>query len=120
NEWNLKEGRYKFGVNDIIFENETYKITLGTRYEEENSIFGIENWFQQRINENWKYRVGFYYDIEKNDIISQNYEIWRKIHCLTLDIRISKSEEDFSFYFLLMPSIFFEKENWKERLLRWK
>jgi len=120
NDFDFNKGSYAFGVNDLIFEKENFKYSFGTRYEEDNDICGIENWVEKRINENWKYRVGIYYDFETDNIPVQSYEIWRKLHCLTIDFKISKDRDNFSFSFLILPTIFFEQNTWKERYSQWR
>lgn len=119
NEWNIEDGLYKFGVNSISYEKEKYKFSIGTRAEYESDIFGIETWWQQNIKNDWKYRIGLFYDFDSEKFLIQTYEIWKKIHCLTLDFRITKDKENFSFYFFVVPSIFFEN-NWKRRYVKWK
>jgi len=120
NKFDVNEGIYKFGVNDLIFEKEKSKFSFGTRYEDEEDIFGVETWYERRINPNWKYRVGIYYDFETDNIAIQSYEIWRRLHCLTLDFKISKDRENLSFYVIILPSILFDKDNWKERFYQWR
>lgn len=120
NKFNFNEGIYEFGINDLVFNKDDFKFSFGTRYEDESDIFGIENWIEKRINKNWKYRIGFYYDFETDNIALQSYEIWRKLHCLTLDFKISKDRDNVSFYIIILPSILFEKENWKERYYQWR
>ena len=120
NKFDINEGIYKFGVNDLIFEKEKSRFSFGTRYEDEEDIFGVETWYEKRINPDWKYRVGIYYDFETDNIAIQSYEIWRRLHCLTLDFKISKDRENLSFYVIILPSILFEKDNWKERFYQWR
>jgi len=81
NRFDLNEGIYKFGINDLIFEKEKSRFSFGTRYEDEEDIFGVETWYERRINPNWKYRIGIYYDFETDNIAVQSYEIWRRLHC---------------------------------------
>jgi len=107
NEIDFNGGTYDFGVNNIIYKNGDFKYSFGTRYEEKEDIWGIENWVEKKINEYWKYRIGIYYDFETDNISKQSYEIWRNLHCLTLDFKISKDRDNFSFSFIVLPSIFF-------------
>ncbi|MCM8804275.1 MAG: hypothetical protein NC833_03355 [Candidatus Omnitrophica bacterium] len=119
NEWNIEDSSYKFGVNSISYEKEKYKFSIGTRLEDESNIFGIETWLEQKIKSDWKYRIGFFYDFNSDDFLTQTYEIWKKIHCLTVDFRITKDRENFYFYIFVVPSIFFEN-NWQRRYTKWK
>jgi hypothetical protein len=119
NEYDIENKLYKFGVNSISYEKEKYKFSIGTRVENESNIFGIETWFEQRLKKDWKYRIGLLYDFNSNKLTSQTYEIWKNIHCLTIDLRIAKDEENFSFYIFVVPSIFFENK-WERRGIKWK
>lgn len=117
NEWDNMN--YEFGINSVSFEKEKYKISFGTRYEKESDIFGIETWYEQNLRDDLKYRIGFFYDFNSDGLTQQTYEIWKKIHCLTLDFRITKDKENFNFYFFIIPSAFFE-ERWERRFSKWK
>ena len=80
----------------------------------------MENWFEHKINENWRYRVGVYYDFKNNKFLKENLQIWRRLHCLMLNLNITKERKDFSFYVSIIPTAFFEKEKWERRFVKWK
>lgn len=119
NEFEIENERYEFGVNSLSYEKEKYKFEVGTRYEDESDIFGIEAWYQQKIKNDWQYRIGLFYDFDSKEILNQTYEVWKRVHCLTFDLRITKDRDNFSFYFFVFPSIFFEN-NWQRRYVKWK
>ncbi|MFN4228085.1 MAG: hypothetical protein ACK4F0_08120, partial [Candidatus Ratteibacteria bacterium] len=121
NQWNLKEKdiNYNFGVNTISYETKTNKFSIGTRVEKETDIFGIETWWQKSFENGWNYRIGLFYDFDSKELLTQTYEIWKKIHCLTLSFRFTKDRENKSFYLFIVPTVFFEN-NWQRRFEKWK
>ncbi len=119
NELNIEDNFYKFGVNSISYEKERYKFSIGTKVDNESDIFGVETWWQQKIKDDWQYRIGIFYDFDSKKFLNQTYEIWKKIHCLTLDFRVTKDRDNFYFYAFIVPSIFFEN-NWQRRYVKWK
>ena len=119
NEYDIENKLYKFGVNSISYEKEKYKFSIGTRFENESDTSGIETWFEQKLKNDWRYRIGFFYDFDSEKLTNQTYEIWKNIHCLTIDFRISKDEKNFSFYVFVLPSVFFENK-WQRRFEKWK
>ncbi|MCM8785679.1 MAG: hypothetical protein NC899_05530 [Candidatus Omnitrophica bacterium] len=121
NEWDLKDGDivYNFGVNTISYETQTDKFSIGTRMDKESDISGLETWWQKSFENGWNYRIGFFYDFDSKEILTQTYEIWKKIHCLTLSFRFTKDRENKSFYVFIIPTLFFEN-NWQRRFEKWK
>jgi len=119
NIWNFTDEDYIFGVNDFVFEKDKFKYLVGPRYMK-NEVWGLENWIEQKIGKNWKYRFGIYYDFREDGNVVQNYEIWRTIHCWDIDFKITKDENDTSFYIVFIPTAFKEIDTWKERFLKWK
>ncbi|MCS7181320.1 MAG: hypothetical protein NZ891_08260, partial [bacterium] len=121
NEWGLENGEniYKFGVNTISYEDKNYKFSIGTRFEDASNILGLETWWEQSLKNDWQYRIGLFYDFKSDELIYHTYEIWKKIHCLTVSLKVSKDKENFSFYIFVTPSIFFEN-NWERRFKKWK
>jgi len=118
NEWD-NENSYKFGINSISYEKEGYKFSIGTRVDKDAEMWGLETWWEQSLKNDWNYRIGLFYDFDSKELLTQSYEIWRKIHCLTFDFRVTKDRENFSFYVFIVPSIFFEN-NWQRRFIKWK
>ena len=121
NEWILRENSsyYNFGVNTVSYEAEKYKFSIGTRVDDESDIFGLETWYQQSLKNDWNFRIGVFYDFDSKDLISQTYELWKKIHCFVIDFRFVKDIENKAFYVFVVPSIFFEN-NWQRRFEKWK
>lgn len=119
NEWDTKNGIYRFGTNTVSYEKERFKFSLGTRRDIDAKILGFESWLQQTLRNDWNYRIGLFFDYKSKELFSQSYEIWKKIHCLVVDFRFTKDKENISFYFFIMPSIFFEN-NWQRRFTKWK
>ncbi|HOL22056.1 MAG TPA: hypothetical protein PLQ41_04275 [bacterium] len=105
NEWDVDGEKYLFGFNDIIFNSGRYSYSIGNRYDEENSVSGIEGKFSQVINELWKYSTGIQYDINSDDISRAFLEVSHKIHCWELNISISGNKDDFSFFVMVYPFI---------------
>lgn len=121
NLWDL-EGEninYNFGVNTISYEIQNNKFSIGTRIDRKADILGLETWWQKSFKNNLNYRIGLFYDFDSKQLLTQTYEIWKKIHCLTLSFRFTKDRENKSFYVFIVPTIFFEN-NWQRRFEKWK
>jgi hypothetical protein len=103
NEFNLSEGEYRFGVNDLIADFGKYSFSVGNRYDEESGISGIEGRFAQTLNENWRYSIGAQFDIESGGFSRTRLDLWRKLHCWEMHLKISADEDDFSFYLTAYP-----------------
>ncbi|HNS31923.1 MAG TPA: hypothetical protein PKN36_02995 [bacterium] len=103
NEWNEGGRRYSFGVNDIIFNSEKYQYSVGTRYDEQGDVSGISTGFSHNVNDVWRYAVKFYYNAEESSFDRQSMEIWKKLHCWELNIKITRDDRDFSFYIIAYP-----------------
>ncbi len=103
NEFNISDGKYRFGVNDMAADFGKYRFALGNRYDEDNDISGIEGRFGHTLNENWRYSIGAQYDIESGGFSRSRLDVWRKLHCWEMHLRISADEDDFSFYLLAYP-----------------
>ena len=119
NSFDFGSGDINFGVNDVTFEKNKIKCSVGTRYLKDE-IWGMENWFESKFRGNWKYRLGFYYDFKHSNLTSQSYEIWRKLHCWVVNFKISRDENDTSFYVVFVPTIFAEQGDWKRRFTKWR
>ena len=119
NEYDIENRLYKFGVNSISYERRNYKFSIGTSFENESNILGIETFWEQRLKNNLGYKIGFFYDFDSGKLTNQTYEIWKTLHCLTLDFKITKDRENFSFYVFVIPSVFFENK-WDRRFTKWK
>jgi lipopolysaccharide assembly outer membrane protein LptD (OstA) len=121
NEWKLEnnESVYEFGFNTISYEKEKYKFSVGTRMDRESDIYGLETWYQQSLKNDWNCRIGVFYDFNSGNLLTQTYEIWKKIHCLVIDFRFTRDVENKSFYIFIVPSVFFEN-NWQRRFEKWK
>ena len=121
NEWTLENDQnfYEFGINTISYENEKNKFSIGTRMDRESDIYGLETWYQQSLKNDWNFRIGVFYDFNSGGLLSQTYEIWKKIHCLVVDFKFTKDLENKSFYIFIIPTIFFEN-NWQRRFEKWK
>ncbi len=103
NEFNFSEGKYRFGVNDIVADFGKYSCSVGNRYDEEGGISGIEARFGHSVNENWRYSIGAQYDIEAGGFSRKRLDVWRKLHCWEMHLKISADEDDFSFYLTAYP-----------------
>jgi len=119
NEYDIEKRLYKFGVNSISYQKEKYTLSIGTRIEDESDIFGIGTCLEQKLKNNLGHRIGLFYDFDSGKLTNQTYEIWKNIHCLTVDFTITKDTENFSFYIFVFPSVFFENK-WNRRFLKWK
>ena len=115
---NFSKNGLIYGINDFGLEIGKFKYEIGTRYLKDE-IWGLENWFEHRIGENWKYRIGIYYDFKNNIFLKESLEIWKRLHCLMLNLSIAKERKEFSFYISLIPTAFLEKEKWERRFLKW-
>ncbi len=103
NEWDLNKTAYKFGVNDIVMEKGRYNYSLGNRYNEEDDTSGIATRFEHTVSQNWRYAVEAQYDINSGSLTRKGIEIWRKLHCWEMNIRIYADEDDYSFFILVYP-----------------
>jgi len=119
NEWDIEKNIYKFGVNSFSWEKEKYKFSIGTKVDNDAEITGLETWWEQSLKNDWNYRIGLFYNFDSKELLTQTYEIWKKIHCLTVDFRFTMDRENTSFYIFVVPSIFFEN-NWQRRFTKWK
>lgn len=105
NRWDLKDGEYLIGVNSFFYETEKYKFIFGMRYDNKEEISGIEIGLKQKINEDFGYKLRFLYDFKSEKFLDNSFEIWKNIHCLTLNFKISK-EDKFKISFLISPTLF--------------
>ena len=105
NEWDISEGRYLLGINDIIFNSGRYRYSIGNRYDEEGDISGIEGKFSHVVNELWRYNIGLQYDVSSDNISMASFDIWHRMHCWVLDIGISGNKDDFSVFVMIYPFI---------------
>ncbi|MCM8760191.1 MAG: hypothetical protein NC832_00500, partial [Candidatus Omnitrophica bacterium] len=105
NEWDIDGEKYSFGVNDIIFNSGKNSYSIGNRYDEESNISGIQGKFSHVINELWRYTTGIQYDVNSGSINRASLEVWHKIHCWELDIRIAGNKDNFSFFIMIYPFI---------------
>jgi hypothetical protein len=103
NEWNLGERKYLFGVNDFNYNSSRYQYSLGTRYDNVGNVSGIAGSFQHNVNDLWSYSTSVCYDIDKGSFNQKSFELWKKLHCWELRLKIKKNTDDFSFYIFASP-----------------
>ncbi len=106
NEWDVTNMKYTFGVNDLVYSTGKYGYSLGNRYDSESAVSGITGRFTHVVNENWRYAAGLQYDINKGNFTRKSIEIWRKLHCWELNLKVLADNEDFSFYVMAYPILF--------------
>jgi len=119
NIWNFSAGSYRFGTNDISFQGGSLKYTIGVRHKV-NEVMGLENWVEQNIGRLWTYRAGFFYDFRKEHLVSQSYQLWRKLHCWTAHVSLWFDRRETSFFLSFYPSIFSQPERLREKIEKWK
>lgn len=102
-EWDITDMDYRFGVNDLIYQSGKYSYSLGNRYDDESDSSGIVGRFTHLVNENWRYTLGLQYDVNEGSFTRESLEVWRKLHCWELNIRLSDKDGDFSFFFIAYP-----------------
>ena len=107
NEFNLSEKSYRFGVNDLVMDFGRYTCSIGNRYDEEDDISGIEARFSHVVNEDWRYGIGIDYDINSGSFVKTNLDVWKRLHCWEMHIRISGDKDDFSFFVAAYPVLAF-------------
>ena len=105
NEWDISGKKYLLGVNDIIFNSGKSSYAIGGRYDNESNISGIEGRFGYRSNEFWRYSLGLQYDVNDANIAKTSFNLWRKLHCWELNLSVSASRDDVSFFVMIYPLI---------------
>lgn len=103
NEWDVTGRAYKFGVNDLVFQSGRFSYSLGNRYDEESDTSGIISKLGHTVNENWRYVLGVQYDINSGGFTRKSLEVWKKLHCWKLNLKITADDEDFSFFIMAYP-----------------
>ncbi len=103
NEWDINDERYRFGVNDIVFQYGRYDYSIGNRYNEEDDTSGIAGRFEHRVNQNWRYALEMQYDINSGSFTRKSFEVWKKLHCWEMNFSLTVDENDFSFFIIAYP-----------------
>ncbi|MCK9265681.1 hypothetical protein M0P98_02180 [bacterium] len=103
NQWDMVKGKYVFGANDMVVDYKDKQFSFGTRYDEQGDISGINAGFNHSVGSSWKYAINLCYDVNDASFNRRTIEIWKKLHCWELNMKIRKNDEDFSFYIFLSP-----------------
>jgi len=119
NVWNFADGAYVFGANDFIWEGGRTRFSVGNRYAR-SDYSGFENWLEHDFGEGLRGRFGLLYDLKNEGAVSEHVQIWKRLHCWTVSLGLSRDDKDTSVSLAFAPGRLLDMDTWKGRFLKWR